>query len=255
MRVSFGDAIQVFNIGAASVGTLRDAGRRVRGRRGGSGGWRSSGWSRRRPGWPATGCELNAAQAYIIEILGGIVTSTPESAALFAPEGELLRAGDGCASPSWPTRSSGSGAEGSRPFYEGDIGAAIVDWVTERGGLLTRADLAAYRVVDREPVRVGYRGREVLTNPPPSAGGILIARALALLDAEPGPPTRDPAGGGDGAHPARAHARVPRRASTIPSSWSASWRRRSRGGPGRSAGGWARPRTSRRSTARAGRAR
>ena len=33
-----------------------------------------------------------------------------------------------------------------------------------------------------------YRGREVLTNPPPSAGGILLAYALALLDREPGPP-------------------------------------------------------------------
>ena len=51
--------------------------------------------------------------------------------------------------------------------------------------MLTREDLAAYAVIDREPVRVAYRGREVLTNPPPSAGGILIARALALLDVTP----------------------------------------------------------------------
>ena len=43
-------------------------------------------------------------------------------------------------------------------------------------------------MVDREPVRARYRGREVLTNPPPSAGGILIARALAMLDGIPGPP-------------------------------------------------------------------
>ena len=43
-------------------------------------------------------------------------------------------------------------------------------------------------VRDREPVRVRYRGRDVLTNPPPSAGGTLIAYALALLDADPGGP-------------------------------------------------------------------
>ena len=36
-------------------------------------------------------------------------------------------------------------------------------------------------------MRTSYRGREVLTNPPPSAGGILIAYALSLLDARPGP--------------------------------------------------------------------
>jgi gamma-glutamyltranspeptidase/glutathione hydrolase len=37
-------------------------------------------------------------------------------------------------------------------------------------------------------VRTFYRGREVLTNPPPSAGGILLAHALSLLEPEPGPP-------------------------------------------------------------------
>ena len=70
------------------------------------------------------------------------------------------------------------GAEGPAPFYTGDIAAAIVDWLAERGGIVSAADLAAYAVVDREPIRATYRGREVVTNPPPSAGGILIAHAL-----------------------------------------------------------------------------
>ena len=55
----------------------------------------------------------------------------------------------------------------------------------ERGGTLCRADLAAYGAIPREPVRVAYRGREVLTNPPPSAGGTLLAYALALLEPTP----------------------------------------------------------------------
>src|SRR5918997_5250039 len=40
-----------------------------------------------------------------------------------------------------------------------------------------------------QPLCVGYRGRSVFTNPPPSAGGILLALALGRLDAEPGPPS------------------------------------------------------------------
>ncbi len=67
----------------------------------------------------------------------------------------------------------------------------MVDWLGARGGLVTAEDLRAYRVLDREPLRVGYRGREVLTNPPPAAGGILIALALALLDAGAPPPPLD----------------------------------------------------------------
>jgi gamma-glutamyltranspeptidase/glutathione hydrolase len=54
--------------------------------------------------------------------------------------------------------------------------------------VLTAADLAAYAPVAREPVRASYRGRDVLTNPPPNAGGVLLALALQRLDATAGPP-------------------------------------------------------------------
>ena len=62
------------------------------------------------------------------------------------------------------------------------MASACSDWVLERGGLLTREDLSAYEVVERDPARVNYQGREVLTNPPPSSGGILIADALGILE-------------------------------------------------------------------------
>jgi gamma-glutamyltranspeptidase/glutathione hydrolase len=48
--------------------------------------------------------------------------------------------------------------------------------------MLSREDLASYELIEREPARVSYRGREVLTNPPPSSGGILIADALGILE-------------------------------------------------------------------------
>src|SRR5438270_1250748 len=134
------------------------------------------------------GVEMNVPQAYVIEILAGIVTSTPESAVLFAPGGEVVRAGDVVRQPELADALERLGAEGPAPFYTGDIAAAIVEWLSARGGIVSAADLAAYSVVDREPIRASYRGREVVTNPPPSAGGILIAHALSLLDGEPGAP-------------------------------------------------------------------
>ena len=51
------------------------------------------------------------------------------------------------------------GAEGPAPFYTGDgRAAAVSDALLAAGGLVTRADLAAYRVVEREPVRVPLPG-------------------------------------------------------------------------------------------------
>ena len=47
---------------------------------------------------------------------------------------------------------------------------------------MTPEDLAGYEVVRREPLSVDYRGVRLLTNPPPSSGGVLVAFALRLLD-------------------------------------------------------------------------
>ena len=49
-------------------------------------------------------------------------------------------------------------------------------------GTLGVDDLAAYEPVARVPVEAAFRGRRVLSNPPPSSGGILIAYALDLLE-------------------------------------------------------------------------
>jgi gamma-glutamyltranspeptidase/glutathione hydrolase len=129
--------------------------------------------------------ELNLQQGYLIEILGDIVTATPECAALFAPHGKLLETGETMYQPELGDALERLGSDGPAPFYSGDVAAAIVEWVEARGGMLTAQDLAGYQVVDRAPIRVPYRDREVLTNPPPSAGGVLIARALQLLDKDP----------------------------------------------------------------------
>ncbi|HEY2718192.1 MAG TPA: gamma-glutamyltransferase [Solirubrobacteraceae bacterium] len=185
--VSFGDAAQVFYVGPASCGAygvpagVCEASRR----------WGSVPLAELAA--PAArlareGVALNHGQAYIAEILGDLLTSTPECAALWAPAGSVLREGEVLSNPELGDALERLGGEGQEPFYGGDIAAAVAGWLHERGGWLTAADLAGYEAVEREPVRVAYRDREVLTNPPPSAGGTLIAYALALLDREPSPP-------------------------------------------------------------------
>ena len=142
--MSFGDAVQMFHVGAASVGTFgMPAGVCEAARRFGR-------LPLERLVAPAArlareGVPLNPQQAYIVEILGAIVTSTPEAAALFAPDGRLLRAGERLRQPELGDALERLGAEGARPFYEGDIAAAIVDWLAARGGLVTAADLARLR--------------------------------------------------------------------------------------------------------------
>jgi gamma-glutamyltranspeptidase / glutathione hydrolase len=128
------------------------------------------------------GVEVNAQQAFIFHILAPILTHQPEGAAIYAPEGSVPAEGDVFRFTELGDALELFGSEGAEPFYRGDTARRISEWVVERGGTLGPDDLAAYEPGVRDPVRVRYRGREMLTNPPPSSGGILIAFALGLLE-------------------------------------------------------------------------
>ncbi len=67
-----------------------------------------------------------------------------------------------------------------RGYYGGDLAEVIERHMLEGGGLMTREDLARYQVIERRPLSIGYRGRRVLTNPPPALGGSLMALRLLL---------------------------------------------------------------------------
>jgi gamma-glutamyltranspeptidase / glutathione hydrolase len=185
--VSFGDAVQVFHIGAAACGVPgTPAGICAAAERFGT--VPLADLVRPAAAHARAGVVVNAEQGYLFEILEPIYSSSPEGRALFMPEGRVPRPGDVLRDPALADALERLGAEGATPFYDGDVGARVSEWVCERGGVLTLEDLAAYRAEPREPVRVRYRGRAVLTNPPPSAGGTLLGYALALLDRDPPPP-------------------------------------------------------------------
>ncbi|MEA2438487.1 MAG: gamma-glutamyltranspeptidase / glutathione hydrolase, partial [Thermoleophilaceae bacterium] len=183
-----GDARQVFHVGPSSCGTYGNpVGIDAAMRRWGS--LPLADLAAPAAALARDGVVLNAQQAEVVHLLEAIVRTTPEVAALYAPGGRLLRAGDVFRSPELGDAIERLGAEGSAPFYAGDIAAAVVERVAAGGGVLTAEDLRRYEALAREPLHVCYRGRDVLTNPPPSAGGILLALALGMLEDGPSPPT------------------------------------------------------------------
>jgi len=67
-------------------------------------------------------------------------------------------------------------------FYRGEVGEKLVAGVNAEGGQWTASELAAYRVKEREPLRLRYRGWDITTAPPPSSGGIALAQMLQILE-------------------------------------------------------------------------
>jgi gamma-glutamyltranspeptidase / glutathione hydrolase len=128
------------------------------------------------------GAPVNAEQAYILDILTPIHERLEGTRELYAPGGRPLREGEVFRFPELAEALERFGAEGAEPFYRGEVAAALSEFVLEHGGTLGPADLAAYEAIPRAPIRVPFRGTEVLTNPPPSSGGILIAYCLGLLE-------------------------------------------------------------------------
>jgi gamma-glutamyltranspeptidase / glutathione hydrolase len=72
---------------------------------------------------------------------------------------------------------------GADDFYRGTTAALIAAEMARGGGLVTEADLAAYRPQWREPLRSTWRGKTVLTAPPPSSGGIALLQLLGMRQA------------------------------------------------------------------------
>ena len=90
--------------------------------------------------------------------------------------GEILRQGDLARSL---RRIASEGAPG---FYGGPVARALAALMAQRGGLITTADLAAYRARWQAPLQGRFRGYPVLTMPPPSGGGITLLQLLNVLE-------------------------------------------------------------------------
>jgi gamma-glutamyltranspeptidase/glutathione hydrolase len=105
----------------------------------------------------------------------------PATAAIWAPGGVARAAGDKVAIPELAAVLDRIAARGPDGFYKGETAAAIVAEMKAGGGLITAADLANYRPVWRDPLRFSYRGYSVVSMPPPSSGGIVLAMTAGML--------------------------------------------------------------------------
>ena len=105
------------------------------------------------------GVEVTRPQAHLHAILDLILRHTDEGRRLYSgPDGSRLVAGDILRLPDLADTLEQIAADGAAALYEGELAAAIVRTVGAGGGNLTRADLSAYRVKWRRPLRVPYGG-------------------------------------------------------------------------------------------------
>jgi len=131
----------------------------------------------------ADGVALEPRQAAIVGLLAPILTREPATAAIFAPGGRLLRPNDTLHNPELGALLEGVASGASGDLRGGPLHDRLVALMVDHDGLVTAEDLAAYEVIEREPLAVEFHGRRIITNPPPSFGGRLVGLALELAGA------------------------------------------------------------------------
>lgn len=129
------------------------------------------------------GFETGERYALMAGFRAGAFAAYPHAAGIFlTADGSAPPAGTRIVQPDLGDTIASLGEDGGESFYRGDIARKLVDGVRAAGGIWTLEDLAAYEVRERAPIVTDYHGIRVVSAPPPSSGGIVLAEALNVLE-------------------------------------------------------------------------
>jgi len=132
----------------------------------------------------ATGFPLSGPMARELNwFVDSVFSRFPSSLAVYGkPGGGQWAAGDTLRLPDLARALRDIARTGPDVFYRGWIADSIASQMAAHGGLLTKADLAAYRARERVPLRGTFRGYDIISAPPPSSGGTVLIEMLNILE-------------------------------------------------------------------------
>ncbi len=132
-------------------------------------------------GWP-----LTYYQAAMIESHRDLLMRDPAARAIFfKAEGGGYLPGETFKRPDLARTLKAISQKGRDGFYKGAVAKKIASAMAANGGLVTKEDLASYRIAVREPVIGDFRGYEIHSMPPPSSGGVHLIQMLNMLETKP----------------------------------------------------------------------
>ena len=110
-----------------------------------------------------------------------LLTTHPDTAAVFFPDGKSLCAGEILRQPALADSLTALAQGGMAEFYGGSIGRALADFSTREGGLLTGEDLVTYRPIWQEPLQTKFRDYTLFTTSP-NSNGFQMLETLNILE-------------------------------------------------------------------------
>jgi gamma-glutamyltranspeptidase/glutathione hydrolase len=127
------------------------------------------------------GVEVNEIQQSILNYLRPIFTLSEYGRQVYMKNGVYVKQNDRIFNPLLKNFLESINEYPSR-LYGGVIAEKLDREAKAQNGLITGKDLQLYSVIERKPLRIPYRDYIIITNPPPSFGGVLLALSLRLLE-------------------------------------------------------------------------
>ncbi|BAT54145.1 gamma-glutamyltransferase 1 [Nostoc sp. NIES-3756] len=108
------------------------------------------------------------------------ILNNPAAREIFTRNGEFYQPGERLVQRDL-ARTLETIAQNPQNFYTGSIARAIAADMAKNGGLITLADLKAYKPIWRNPVCGNFRQAKICSMPPPSSGGVLLIQMLNII--------------------------------------------------------------------------
>jgi gamma-glutamyltranspeptidase / glutathione hydrolase len=127
------------------------------------------------------GFRVGRALGFSWKLSAGKLRRFAESRSTYLNRGRTYNEGDLVTLPSLARTIQKIAAEGADEFYQGSVARMIVHDMAENNGLIASRDLEDYEPTIREPIRGSYNDYEIISAPPPSAGGAIMLQSLNIL--------------------------------------------------------------------------
>jgi gamma-glutamyltranspeptidase / glutathione hydrolase len=128
------------------------------------------------------GFAVDGRYARIAKIREGVLRKLPEASRIFLADGQALTPGHVLKQPELAQTLTRIALQGAQGFYAGPVAQALVDGVNAAGGAWRLSDLQNYRVIERAPMRIRYRGATITAASLPSSGGVALTQAFGMLE-------------------------------------------------------------------------
>ena len=120
--------------------------------------------------------------AHVLNMASAVLNYYSPGSAYIRQGGQLWLAGDVLIQKDLAWSIGQIMEHGAAAFYTGELAARIIKAFDKEGGIISQEDLAAYEVKERVPVTTSYRGKQVISMPPVSGGGVTLIQMLNMLE-------------------------------------------------------------------------